>query len=143
MAHTAEPDPGFHPGFPVFDPIWCPACDMWVNGPTQWEDHKIGKKHNKNLKKKPILEASKKGGTKPPEDAEGVKITTPEEHGDPQGMRILEASTTGGNNPPEEDDADWVKITPDESMGICKASTCLLTPDESMGIRKARTWLLS
>ena len=24
---------------------------MWLNGPTQWEDHKIGKKHRKNVKK--------------------------------------------------------------------------------------------
>jgi len=24
--------------------VWCPDCEMWLNGPTQWEDHKIGKK---------------------------------------------------------------------------------------------------
>ena len=23
---------------------------MWLNGPTQWEDHKIGKKHKKNIR---------------------------------------------------------------------------------------------
>ena len=28
--------------------VWCPACEMWLNGTTQWEDHKIGKKHRKN-----------------------------------------------------------------------------------------------
>ena len=25
---------------------------MWLNGPTQWEDHKIGKKHKNHLKAK-------------------------------------------------------------------------------------------
>ena len=25
---------------------------MWLNGPTQWEDHKIGKKHRKNLRRR-------------------------------------------------------------------------------------------
>ena len=22
---------------------YCPECKMWLNGPPQWEDHKIGK----------------------------------------------------------------------------------------------------
>ena len=30
---------------------------MWLNGPTQWEDHKIGKKHKKNVGR-----AKQKGG---------------------------------------------------------------------------------
>ena len=34
------------------DPIYCPACEMWVNGPAQWDNHQIGKKHRKNLEKK-------------------------------------------------------------------------------------------
>jgi hypothetical protein len=31
--------------------IYCEHCDIWLNGPTQWDDHKIGKKHKKNCKK--------------------------------------------------------------------------------------------
>ncbi len=31
--------------------VYCEDCEMWLNGPTQWEDHKIGKKHTKNLKR--------------------------------------------------------------------------------------------
>ena len=31
--------------------VYCEECDMWLNGPTQWEDHKVGKKHKKNMKK--------------------------------------------------------------------------------------------
>ena len=29
--------------------VYCDSCEMWLNGPTQWEDHKIGKKHKKNV----------------------------------------------------------------------------------------------
>ena len=32
--------------------VYCPDCEMKLNGPTQWEDHKIGKKHRKNTQKK-------------------------------------------------------------------------------------------
>ena len=28
--------------------FFCSCCEMWLNGPDQWEDHKIGKKHTKN-----------------------------------------------------------------------------------------------
>ena len=31
--------------------VYCEDCEMWLNGPTQWEDHKIGKKHKKNVAK--------------------------------------------------------------------------------------------
>ena len=27
--------------------IWCGTCEMWVNGQTQWQDHRVGKKHRK------------------------------------------------------------------------------------------------
>eukprot|EP00913_Durusdinium_trenchii_P007073 g6655.t1 len=27
--------------------IYCKHCQMWLNGPTQWADHEIGKKHRK------------------------------------------------------------------------------------------------
>ena len=27
--------------------VYCKYCDMWLNGPSQWEDHKLGKKHRK------------------------------------------------------------------------------------------------
>ena len=30
---------------------FCKYCEMWLNGPTQFEDHKIGKKHKKNVRK--------------------------------------------------------------------------------------------
>ena len=31
-----------HDGF-----IYCRYCEMWLNGPTQWADHEIGKKHRR------------------------------------------------------------------------------------------------
>ena len=33
------------------DAGYCEICVMWLNGPTQWEDHLIGKKHKKNCKR--------------------------------------------------------------------------------------------
>ena len=32
-------------------PVYCRDCEMWLNSPTQWEDHKVGKKHKKNFKR--------------------------------------------------------------------------------------------
>ena len=29
--------------------VYCPDCLMRLNGPTQWHDHRIGKKHRKNV----------------------------------------------------------------------------------------------
>ena len=31
--------------------VYCQECQKWLNGPRQWEDHKIGKKHRKNVQK--------------------------------------------------------------------------------------------
>ena len=31
--------------------VYCKECLTWLNGPRQWEDHKIGKKHKKNVQK--------------------------------------------------------------------------------------------
>ena len=30
--------------------ICCEVCAFWCNGPTQWEDHKLGKKHRRKAK---------------------------------------------------------------------------------------------
>ena len=29
--------------------IYCGCCGMWLNGPAQYEDHKIGKMHKKYI----------------------------------------------------------------------------------------------
>ena len=31
--------------------VYCPACILWLNGPTQLQDHRIGKKHRKNVQR--------------------------------------------------------------------------------------------
>ena len=31
--------------------VFCEQCQMWVNGHTQWLDHRIGKKHKKHCKR--------------------------------------------------------------------------------------------
>ncbi len=32
--------------------VYCPDCQMWLNGPVQWQDHCIGKKHKTGKKHK-------------------------------------------------------------------------------------------
>jgi dsRNA-specific ribonuclease len=32
--------------------VWCPDCEMWLNGPTQWEDHKKEKNIKKNTSRR-------------------------------------------------------------------------------------------
>ena len=45
----AEPDEEPAPDAIVpDDPVHCLMCNMWLNGPTQMEDHMIGKKHKRN-----------------------------------------------------------------------------------------------
>ena len=43
---------------------YCRLCVMWLNGPIQFDDHTIGKKHKKNLRK---LKQDTQGG----QDGEG------------------------------------------------------------------------
>ena len=31
--------------------IYCKYCEMWLNGPIQFKDHKVGKKHKQNVRK--------------------------------------------------------------------------------------------
>ena len=31
--------------------LWCPYCEMWLRDQTQMDDHKIGRKHRKNVRK--------------------------------------------------------------------------------------------
>ena len=45
---------------------YCNDCKMWLNGPQQFEDHVIGKKHKNNVKK---LEAMSKAVVKPKAEA--------------------------------------------------------------------------
>ena len=41
--------------------VYCPDCEMYLNGPLQWEHHKLGQKHRLNTR--PLLKAA---------DAEGA-----------------------------------------------------------------------
>ena len=41
-AETAEKDNGATCGSGDGERVWCNDCEMWLNGPTQWQDHKIG-----------------------------------------------------------------------------------------------------
>jgi hypothetical protein len=58
------------------DAVWCPVCEIWLNGQTQLEDHKIGKKHKKNLRRKQQGRSPGSHGAKttPPKKGETVDI---------------------------------------------------------------------
>ena len=52
---------------------YCKDCAMWLNGPQQYEDHVIGKKHKNNLKKaKTNAEVAPK---KPPQEEPPAQVT--------------------------------------------------------------------
>ena len=84
----------------------CPDCEMWLNGPTQWEDHKIGKKHKKNVKKggpskTPAL--SKAKAKQPPEEATGESPEAEEAMTTPAVMEDVnqQYGYPGGGPPPQ------------------------------------------
>ena len=85
---------------------YCPDCEMWLNGPTQWEDHKIGKKHKKNVKKggpskTPAL--SKAKAKQPPEEATGESPEAEEAMTTPAVMEDVnqQYGYPGGGPPPQ------------------------------------------
>ena len=93
---------------------YCPDCEMWLNGPTQWEDHKIGKKHKKNVKKggpsktpassKAKAKARAKGLSKqPPEEAAGESPEAEEAMTKPAAMEDVnqQYGYPGGGPPPQ------------------------------------------
>ena len=57
------PKPNDEMGKKKVQPEWCDTCEMWLNGPTQMEDHKIGKKHKKNSGQ-PLATGTRKRGKK-------------------------------------------------------------------------------
>ena len=54
--------------------IYCEECEMWINGPTQWEDHKVGKKHRKNPTQKITQLEDPKNQEKTREKRKGIVI---------------------------------------------------------------------
>lgn len=39
-----------HPGLPIMGPVYCPLCDVTLEGNGQYLMHKDGKKHKKKLR---------------------------------------------------------------------------------------------
>ena len=31
--------------------VYCEVCSFWLNGPTEWEDHQIGRVHRRSIRK--------------------------------------------------------------------------------------------
>ena len=57
--------------------LYCELCGMWLNGPTQWADHKLGKKHKKNVRRasKPKHRRTSKGIVIPETTAKVIEQT--------------------------------------------------------------------
>jgi len=80
---------------------------MWLNGPTQWEDHKIGKKHKKNLKKKSLHGKGDQGST-----VSSKKDRSPPGDADKSDSKITEGSDVILETPQHQElslssDANW------------------------------------
>ena len=57
--------------------MYCEVCEMWLNGPIQWENHQIGKKHKKHLNALAKAPESKGLETHTKEDsARSIKAST-------------------------------------------------------------------
>ena len=58
LAYAAGYNRGYYNGAclrsraPQNGALYCEVYEMWLNGPTHWEEHKIGKKHAKNNARK-------------------------------------------------------------------------------------------
>ena len=76
-------NPKAHP-----EAIYCEDCEMWLNGPTQWEDHKIGKMHKRKARRsEPLPKKSDDDGCDIASLAPKVVIT--------KGQNAYRHSTTG------------------------------------------------
>ena len=63
---------------------FCHNCDMWLNGPKQYIDHLIGKKHTKNLRQQARPQAPDETAATPPaQKKEKSKSASPQAGSDP------------------------------------------------------------
>ena len=58
--------------------IYCRYCEMWLNGPTQWADHEIGKKHRKAVRR---AQTSKQDGSVAANDRDEMLPKVPDGFG--------------------------------------------------------------
>ena len=89
---------------PTPEAMYCEVCEMWLNGPTQWEDHLIGKKHRKNWKA--LAMAGKPGSLDTFTDDSN-------DSSDPEGHENIKCYTMGGDLMGEvvmPSDAKWQEI---------------------------------
>ena len=106
--------------------LYCRACDMNLNGPTHWEEHRIGKKHAKKLKEYQRLD-----GVPPP----------PPPSVDPADLPKVFSSTSGGHTITIRRDAmetmcGTVLTDSDWSWALDCMSWCCRTRPYSPGIAR-------
>eukprot|EP00439_Symbiodinium_sp_Y106_P063093 s3271_g9.t1 len=91
--------------------IYCKHCQMWLNGPAQWADHEIGKKHRKAVRRRQVEGCSGKVSEKIPAPPEGF------------GKRSYEKGMD--EDPPDDMQADRDIIS---GGGICPVRAAGLRP---------------
>eukprot|EP00930_Biecheleria_cincta_P031170 TRINITY_DN21631_c0_g2_i1.p1 TRINITY_DN21631_c0_g2~~TRINITY_DN21631_c0_g2_i1.p1 ORF type:complete len:1478 (+),score=338.07 TRINITY_DN21631_c0_g2_i1:79-4512(+) len=60
--------------------IYCWHCEMWLNGPTQWADHEIGKKHRKAVRRAQVHKLE--GGEATSKEGKESKSSTKKDYSD-------------------------------------------------------------
>ena len=71
------------PGERAQQAVYCLDCELWLNGPVQFLDHRVGKKHKKRVKS---MASSRKKGKKEPnvgkanQTAESQTTNSPQQH---------------------------------------------------------------
>ena len=82
---------------------------MWLNGPTQWNDHYVGKKHIKNLKRH--YEGSKKEGHRSGNSKEKEEAVASTENGSPGQRTNVARDGAQQMNPDFENEAESIVQT--------------------------------
>ena len=76
--------------------IYCWHCEMWLNGPTQWADHEIGKKHRKAVRRAQVQKLE--GGEATSKPGKESKSSAKKDHADapkkpPPPVKVIDAET--------------------------------------------------
>ncbi|CAE7633511.1 unnamed protein product, partial [Symbiodinium sp. CCMP2456] len=102
--------------------IYCKHCQMWLNGPAQWADHEIGKKHRKAVRRQQVERYSGKF----PDFPGTEKIPPPPEA---FGKRMYEKGID--EDPPDDMQADRDSISQVE--GSAPSEQPDFDPDQRLG----------
>ena len=79
------------------DAVYCVLCDIWLNGPTQWDDHKLGKKHRKNVEKNHAIARMQRDAAESPDASAPSQGQAEQEDPPPPGLIRISLLALSGN----------------------------------------------